>query len=143
MDKDASGAINFDEFCKIMGVEKTGEYKKLFSLFDQDGGGEIDVREFMLGLSNFTAQDKEAKVFFAFQMYDEDNNGFLTEDELIAILKANHMASDEAQVLKKAKTIMRQADRDGDNKISKEEFVVISEKFPNILFPASKVATKV
>ena len=37
------------------------------------------------------------------------------------------------QVYKKAQTIMKQADKDGDGTISLEEFEVIAEKFPNIL----------
>jgi hypothetical protein len=44
----------------------------------------------------------------------------------------------EAAVLKKAKTIMKQADKDGDNEINYEEFQVIAQKFPNILFPDFK-----
>ena len=36
----------------------------------------------------------------------------------------------------------RQADRNGDGKISPEEFMVIATKFPNILFPASKYTSK-
>lgn len=70
----------------------------------------------------------------SFRIFDDDHNGFLTEEELIQMLKANHMTT-EANVLKKAKTIMKQADVDGDGHINLEEFVVISEKFPNILFP--------
>jgi len=70
--------------------------------------------------------------------YDEDNNGFITEDELISVLRANHMAADDQQVVRKAKTIMRQADNNGDGRISPEEFVEIAKKFPNILFPAAQ-----
>ena len=70
----------------------------------------------------------------SFKIFDEDHNGFLTEEELIQMLKSNHMTT-EANVLKKAKTIMKQADIDGDGHITLEQFVVISEKFPNILFP--------
>ena len=56
-------------------------------------------------------------------------------DELIEVLKATHMATDRKQVLKKAQTIMRQCDDDGDGHINPEEFQIIAEKFPNILFP--------
>ena len=132
--------MDFNEFCDVMEVEPTGEYEKLFRLFDHDASGKIDVKEFMMGLNNFSGTDKASKIDFAFSLFDDDNNGFITMDELIHILKANHMASDDKQVLKKANTIMRQADKDGDNKINIEEFHVIAEKFPNILFPAYKVS---
>jgi hypothetical protein len=41
-----------------------------------------------------------------------------------------------AQVKKKAQTIMKQADDNGDNKMSLDEFYVIAKKFPNLLFPS-------
>jgi serine/threonine-protein phosphatase 2B regulatory subunit len=135
LDHDGDGHIGFDQFCMLMEVEATGEYRQLFNAFDHRGTSSVDVKEFMLGLLNFTDTEKPRKIEFMFKLYDEDHNGFLTEDELIKILQANHMA-EENQVLKKARTIMKQADQDGDNHINQEEFVVISEKFPNILFPA-------
>ena len=52
------------------------------------------------------------------------------------ILKSNHMASNDAEVARKADTIMAQADKDGDGVITFDEFVIVSKKFPNILFPA-------
>ena len=79
---------------------------------------------------------------FTFKLYDEDNNGFLVEEELVKILRATHMATDDKQVLKKAKTILRQVDKDGDGKVSREEFAVVAEKFPNILFPRMQAKKK-
>ena len=128
--------------CKIMKVEPTGEYKKMFALFDQDDSGRIDMREFMLGLSNFSGEDRKSKTEFAFKLYDEDGNGFITEDELINILKANHMAKTKEEVARKAKTIMTQCDKDGDGKIDREEFEIVAQKFPNLLFPAHKMHQK-
>ena len=40
------------------------------------------------------------------------------------------MATNTKQVMKKAQTIMRQCDKDGDGTINMEEFQVIAEKFP-------------
>lgn len=45
------------------------------------------------------------------------------------------MAKSEAEVMRKAETIMSQADKRGDGVISFDEFVNVSKKFPNILFP--------
>ena len=55
---------------------------------------------------------------------------------MVKILKANHMASTDKEVMRKADTIMAQADKDGDGVVDFDEFVLISKKFPNILFPA-------
>lgn len=57
----------------------------------------------------------------------------ITKAELLSILKANHMASSDAEVARKADTILAQADKDGDGVITFDEFVIVSKKFPNIL----------
>lgn len=163
MNTTGSSDIDFDTFCHLMEVEGTGEYRELFHDFDDNNDEKIDIKEFMLGLLNFTHTEREQRIKFrcatadtkhvgahlrltllslissclclcSFKIFDEDHNGFLTEEELIQMLKSNHMTT-EANVLKKAKTIMKQADVDGDGHITLEQFVVISEKFPNILFP--------
>ncbi len=46
------------------------------------------------------------------------------------------MAKTNAEVYRKAETIMSQADKNGDGVMSFEEFAVVSKKFPNILFPS-------
>lgn len=135
-DKDGSGQIDYTEFCEILQVDPSPQCEKLFQLFDNEKVGQIDVREFMIGLSNFTGAGKDEKLKFAFMVFDEDGNGVITKQELMKILKANHMASNESEVARKADTIMSQGDKDGDGVISFDEFVVVSKKFPNILFPA-------
>ena len=131
----STGEIDFELFCKLLQVEATGEYHHLFTLFDEDNGGTVNIKELILGLCNFITIDKEVRCRFIFEMFDEDRSGFLSEKELIDILKANHMQS-EAAVSRKAKTIMKQADRDGSGELNFDEFLIVSQKFPNILFPA-------
>ena len=46
------------------------------------------------------------------------------------------MASKDSEVAHIADTIMAQADKDGDGVVTFDEFVIVSKKFPNILFPA-------
>jgi len=135
-DKDGSGQIDYTEFCEVLQVDPAPQVEKLFQLFDKDRSGQIDVREFMIGLSNFTGAGKEEKLKFAFMVFDEDGNGVITKQELVKILRANHMASSDKEVMRKADTIMAQADKDGDGVVDYDEFVLISKKFPNILFPA-------
>ena len=60
-------------------------------------------------MSNYTGAGKEDKLKFAFMSFDEEGNGVITKAELIKILKANHMASHDAEVARKADTIMAQA----------------------------------
>eukprot|EP01029_Cantina_marsupialis_P009497 TRINITY_DN2208_c0_g2_i1.p1 TRINITY_DN2208_c0_g2~~TRINITY_DN2208_c0_g2_i1.p1 ORF type:complete len:1456 (+),score=535.39 TRINITY_DN2208_c0_g2_i1:111-4478(+) len=137
-DLNHSGAADLQLFCSILALEMTGEVTKLFKLFDGPSTPKdtVNIREVFLAMTNFTEADKAARIRFAFMMFDEDRSGFISEDELIKILKANHIAARDEQVARKAKTIMKQCDDDGDNTINLQEFMVISQKFPNILFPS-------
>lgn len=72
---------------------------------------------------------------FAFMLYDEESTGSITHRELVKILRANHMAKTEAEVSRKAETIIAQCDKHSDGVITFDEFVIVSRKFPNILFP--------
>lgn len=135
-DKDKSGMVDYTEFCEVLQVDPSPQGEKVFQLFDYDKAGQLDIREFLVALSNFSGASKDDKLKFAFMIFDEDGNGMLTKDELIRILKANHMASSDAEVARKAETILTQADKDGDGVVTFDEFVVVSKKFPNILFPA-------
>ena len=49
------------------------------------------------------------------------------------------MAKTDAEVNRKAETIMSQADKNGDGVMNFEEFATVSRKFPNILFPSYTV----
>mmetsp|Transcript_3685 Transcript_3685/g.5048 ORF Transcript_3685/g.5048 Transcript_3685/m.5048 type:complete len:513 (+) Transcript_3685:715-2253(+) len=136
MDKDKSGVVDYTEFCEVLQVDPSPLCERVFRLYDYDKTGQIDAREFLIAVSNYTGAGKEDKLKFAFMAFDEEGNGVITKAELLKILKANHMASHDAEVARKADTIMAQADKDGDGVITFDEFVIVSKKFPNILFPA-------
>jgi serine/threonine-protein phosphatase 2B regulatory subunit len=135
-DKDKSGLIDYTEFCEILQVDPSPQCEGVFQLYDYDKTGQVDAREFLIAVSNYTGAGKEDKLKFAFMAFDGEGNGVITKAELLKILKANHMASHDVEVARKADTIMSQADKDGDGVITFDEFVVVSKKFPNILFPA-------
>ena len=55
-------------------------------MLDQDESGEIDFKEFVQGMSQFSSQgDKETKLRFAFRIYDMDNDGFISNGELFQV----------------------------------------------------------
>ena len=113
-DRDGSGMVDYAEFCEILGVDPTPEIEQTFNLFDLDRSGTIDILETLIGLSTTTNAAKEEKLKFAFAVFDTNGDGVITKDELIKILKANHHSANPADVMRKADTIMSQADTDGD-----------------------------
>lgn len=101
----------------------------MIAIFDEDGGGDVDFQEFVLGLSAFSARgNKEEKYKFAFKVYDIDRDGYISNGELFIVLKMMVGSNLKDQQLQQIvdKTIM-EADKDGDGKISFEEFQAMVE----------------
>ena len=67
-----AGMIDYTEFCEVLQVDPSPQGERLFQLFDYEKSGQIDVREFMIALSNFTGAGKDDKLKFAFMIFDED-----------------------------------------------------------------------
>lgn len=96
----------------------------MIAIFDEDGGGSVDFREFISGLSAFSSRgNKEEKLRFAFKVYDIDRDGYISNGELFLVLKmmvGNNLKDAQLQQIVD-KTIM-EADKDGDGKINFDEF---------------------
>ena len=122
----------------------------MIAIFDEDGGGDVDFKEFISGLSAFSAKGNKIEklrckfifcepfflslkinFFFyivAFKVYDMDRDGFISNGELFLVLKmmvGNNLKDNQLQQIVD-KTIM-EADKDMDGKISFEEFRSIVE----------------
>jgi len=65
-------------------------------------------------------------------VFEEDGNDAITKGDLTKTLCANHMARSDAEVMRKAETIMAQADKNGDGIVSFDEFVIVSKKISNM-----------
>lgn len=112
----------------------------MIAIFDEDGGGSVDFREFIVGLSAFSSKgNKEEKLRFAFKVYDIDRDGFISNGELFIVLKmmvgSNLKDTQLQQIVDK--TIM-EADKDGDGRISFQEFEQMVEMNSGDLTMSSK-----
>lgn len=129
LDKDNSGTIDRNEFLSIPAIANNPLASRLIEIFDEDGGGDVDFQEFLSGLSAFSSKgQKEEKLRFAFKVYDIDRDGYISNGELFVVLKmmvGNNLNEGQLQQIVD-KTIM-EADKDGDGKISFEEFTNMVE----------------
>ncbi|KAH9938739.1 uncharacterized protein B0H18DRAFT_1081282 [Fomitopsis serialis] len=123
LDSDGSGSIDREEFLQIPQIANNPLASRLIAIFDEDASisipdkqwrGTVDFQEFVGGLSAFSSRGgREEKLRFAFKVYDMDRDGFISNGELFLDGQLQQIVD---------KTIM-EADKDGDGKLSFEEFV--------------------
>jgi Ca2+-binding EF-hand superfamily protein len=124
LDLDGSGSLSIEEFMSLPELQQNPLVRRVIDIFDDDGNGEVDFKEFIQGLSHFSAKgDMESKLKFAFRIYDMDNDGFISNGELFQVLKmmvgSNLKDTQLQQIVDK--TILFH-DKDNDGKINFEEF---------------------
>ncbi|KAK2706754.1 hypothetical protein QYM36_014705 [Artemia franciscana] len=86
LDLDNSGSLSVDEFMTLPELQQNPLFQRVIDIFDSDGNGEVDFKEFIQGVSQFSVKgDKESKLRFAFRIYDMDNDGFISNGELFQI----------------------------------------------------------
>ena len=76
--------------------------KRVIDVFDGDANGEVDFKEFVLGLAEFTLNeedDYERKLKFAFKIYDMDRDGYISNTELHEVSITFNMIMAELTVL--------------------------------------------
>jgi serine/threonine-protein phosphatase 2B regulatory subunit len=87
IDEDKSGDLDIDEFLKIPELSQNPLVRRVVSIFDKNKDGTISFEEFVTGLSALYSNDEEAKIIFAFKVYDLDDDGYITNGELFKVLK--------------------------------------------------------
>ncbi|PAA91906.1 hypothetical protein BOX15_Mlig012314g1, partial [Macrostomum lignano] len=124
LDLDGSGSLSVDEFMSLPELQQNPLVQRVIDIFDTDQNGEVDFKEFIDGVSQFSVRgNEEAKLRFAFQIYDIDMDGYICNGELFQVLKmmvGNNLKDSQLQQIVD-KTIIF-ADKDGDGRISFEEF---------------------
>ena len=124
LDKDGSGTLTTDEFLSIPQLAMNPLLERLIAIFDTNKDEEIEFKEFISALSTFSTKgDKEGKLRFAFQIYDIDCNGYISNGELFQVLKMMVGSNlDDVQLQQIVDKTILEADQDRDGKISYEEF---------------------
>merc|ERR1712156_434346 len=124
LDLDGSGSLSIEEFMSLPELQQNPLVRRVIDIFDDDGNGEVDFKEFIQGLSHFSAKgDMESKLRFAFRIYDMDNDGFASNGELFQVLKmmvGNHLKDTQLRQIVDKTIILY--DKDNDGKISFDEF---------------------
>jgi len=124
LDKDGSGTLTTEEFLSIPDLALNPLLERILQIFDKNGDNEVQFSEFISVLSTLSDKGtKEDKLKFAFQVYDIDGDGFISNGELFRVLKmmvgTNLTDAQLQQIVDKS---ILESDSSGEGKVSFEDF---------------------
>jgi len=99
--------------------KSAAEYKEIMVSLDTNGDGVVSYDEFISAAINKVALLNKKNIEAAFNIIDTDGSGEITLDELKAAFETGNSSHKDQGLWK---SIMKEVDKDGDNKISKDEF---------------------
>eukprot|EP00656_Telonema_subtile_P013210 TRINITY_DN1669_c0_g2_i1.p1 TRINITY_DN1669_c0_g2~~TRINITY_DN1669_c0_g2_i1.p1 ORF type:complete len:876 (+),score=250.00 TRINITY_DN1669_c0_g2_i1:69-2696(+) len=73
---------SFTDAFAVLGMQQTIIAERLFDQFAGHGGNKVDVKQFLTAMYVMMQGSVEEKLYFAFDMYDLDSNGTISEPEL-------------------------------------------------------------
>ncbi|XP_078123753.1 lysophosphatidylcholine acyltransferase 1 [Sander vitreus] len=79
---------SLEDFAQFLNLPVSDTLTQVHSLFDQRGDGQIDIRHYVIALSTVHRPSKSMETLkLAFKMYESEENGYVLEEELAAILE--------------------------------------------------------
>merc|ERR1711944_265670 len=123
-DADGDGMISADELktliSKVGGEMADAEAKALIHAADKDGNQGIDFGEFAQ-LWQALHGDDEGKIRAEFGKLDTDNSGYITRDEMVAVISSEF----QGDKMEEAKKAIEKLDVDKDGRVSYPEFILV------------------
>eukprot|EP01068_Selenidium_serpulae_P010301 Selendium_serpulae@DN5426_c0_g1_i2.p3 len=124
LDTNQNGELDPHELFDVPDIADNPLVKRVVDIFDTNSDGKVSFIEFLVGLAKLTAgTDEHQKTKFAFDIYDINKDGYISNGELFKVMKMMVGTNLNDQQLQQLvdRTIVR-ADKDGDGMISFEEF---------------------
>ncbi|XP_013381448.1 lysophosphatidylcholine acyltransferase 2-like isoform X2 [Lingula anatina] len=120
------GKITVQELAEHLNLPVSEALEDVFTMYDRDNSGTIDFREYVIGLSLVSEPaNTEDTIQLAFQLFDSEGKGYLSESDLAQMLH-NAFGMNEEGVRK----LFQQVDKDQDSKISFDEFKAYAKQKP-------------
>ncbi|XP_011403658.1 PREDICTED: squidulin-like [Amphimedon queenslandica] len=127
-DTNNDGHISSSELAEVMKQlgrnMSQAELDAMLKEVDSDKNGTIEFNEFCVYMLNQLTkpQDIRRKTFEA---CDRDRNGLISAEEFVEVMK---LMGDDTITLDQAKAMIKKVDKDGNEQISYDEFIVLLDK---------------
>jgi len=138
LDTEKTGRLTLKQFAQGFKTEITPEIQHLFETLDVDQDGTLDFRDYLIGVSvlNEKSSNKTKDALkLAFHVFDTENKGYLTKDQLASILRKVY----PEMIDEKIDNYFLEADVEKNGKVNCDQFVAFAEKYPDKL-PLFKTA---
>ena len=124
--RNQDGKIGVEEFAEYLGLPVSPALVEVFRLYDRTGSGEIDFREYVIGLSLVSQPaNSDETLKRAFKLFDVRDEGFITFAQGKHILEsAFEMSEEEVSIL------FRKIDKNNSGKIYYHEFAEFVREKP-------------
>eukprot|EP00923_Selenidium_pygospionis_P058251 GHVN01102243.1.p1 GENE.GHVN01102243.1~~GHVN01102243.1.p1 ORF type:complete len:178 (+),score=25.65 GHVN01102243.1:436-969(+) len=125
LDTNQNGELDPHELFDVPDIADNPLVKRVIDIFDTNQDGKVSFVEFLVGLAKLTeGTDETQKTKFAFDIYDLNRDGFISNGELFSVMKMMVGANlNDTQLQQLVDRTIVQADKDGDGLISYEEFI--------------------
>ncbi len=130
------GVVDGRELARALKIRDRYLAARVFALFDADADGQIVADEFLAAVEALVHGPAEARLRFAFDLHDVDEDGTIEFEELRQLIKAGlresgldfHQAHEEQLT----SILFEEADANDDGRITFEEFTATVEAYPDI-----------
>ena len=133
IDADCGGTVGQDEFHDYFEMTETKFSERVFGTLDLEDTGELEFREFVIGVWNYCTLSNDQIIKFCFDLFDQDGDGQLATWECDALLR---MQFDVSEADPAMMSYIHEADADGDGVLSLAEFTAAVHLHPDLLYPA-------
>uniref|UniRef100_A0A672L3X7 EF-hand domain-containing protein n=2 Tax=Sinocyclocheilus grahami TaxID=75366 RepID=A0A672L3X7_SINGR len=119
--------LSLEDFARFLELPASDELRHTFALFDENEDHSMDVREFVIAFSVVCRPAKTLDTIrLAFQMFEAEEDGAITENELVCILRTA-LGLGELKVSR----LFRAVDEEDSGKITFERFGEFVDQHPD------------
>uniref|UniRef100_A0A673N7U5 Lysophosphatidylcholine acyltransferase 2-like n=1 Tax=Sinocyclocheilus rhinocerous TaxID=307959 RepID=A0A673N7U5_9TELE len=112
------GRITIEEFASFLKLPVSPALQELFTLFDRNGDGTIDFREYVIGVTVLCRPaNNEEVIQTAFKLFDIDEDNCITQEEFSSLLRSALGVCDLD-----VHSLFEEIDTDGSGHITYDEF---------------------